>query len=159
MTVRTDRKHGQADWVVSPPDELHPFLTGEEALRLSDCYAPSAKEVRRMLLALRARLRWSQGFAAAVFGVGRSTIVKWEAGSRTPIGTSRKLVFLIYKTVFEQGRIKNFWDLALWGAVPCRASTPQAIHLAATHFVPQVAFNAEDSSRARSALEQSTPRV
>lgn len=136
MEARSDRKNGNTDWVISPPDEIHPLLTGEGALDVAELFAPKPAEVRRMLLALRKRLRWSQPFAAMVLGVTPSAIAKWESCDRQANGAAAKLIFLLYSELIEPGKIRNVWDLALWGGIPCRGSALQLAAVSGTYFIP-----------------------
>lgn len=131
---------GQRDgteWVVSPPDEVHPSFGGQAAANLSAAiFAPSPEQIRDMLIALRHHQRWSQAFAAAVLGVSESAVVKWELGKREPNGAAAKLIFLLHSQIIEKSdKIKNCWDLAFWGRFPCRNSI-QLAALAGTYWVP-----------------------
>ena len=142
MTVRTDRRADGTDWVISPPDEVHPNLGGEGVIGLAAVFAPKTTEIRHMLLRLRRRHRWSQGFAAAVLGASRSTLVKWESGERNPCGPAAKLIFLLYHRLIEKDKVRNCWDLAFWGKFPCRAEGVEEllqglIELNGTCFVPE----------------------
>jgi transcriptional regulator with XRE-family HTH domain len=115
--------HPKTTKVVSLPDEFHPFFGQTGNLLFAEAFAPTDREVRRMLLALRRRLSWSRGFAAAVIGVTESSIEKWEKGRRKPRGASRKLIWFLHsKFVLKDDKIKNAWDLATWGQFPCRDS-------------------------------------
>lgn len=122
---------------MSPPDEIHPSIGVEGMLRLSDCFAPEPKKVRRMLLALRRHHRWSQRFAAAVFGVPITTMTKWESGKRNPSGAAAKFIFLLHALLVEKTTVKNCWDLAHWGKFPCRGDLVAAIVLGGTYSVPE----------------------
>ena len=105
--------HPPSTCVVSPPDEFHPFFGQSLNLGLAEAFAPTNPEIRRMLLALRKRLSWSRGFAAAVLGVTESCIEKWEKGRRKPTGASRKLIWFLHSQfVRKDGKIRNAWDLA-----------------------------------------------
>jgi transcriptional regulator with XRE-family HTH domain len=125
------------EWIVSPPDEVHPPISGEEAGNLSALlYAPSSVEIREMLLALRLRQRWSQAFTAAVLGVTEGAVVKWESGKRKPNGAAAKLIFLLHSQIVEKAdKVKNCWDLAFWGGLPCRNSLP-LLAISGTYWVP-----------------------
>jgi transcriptional regulator with XRE-family HTH domain len=128
MMVRTDRKNNRSDWVISPPDEVHLTLGGVTMEGLCRCFRPEPKALRQMLLDLRGVHRWSQGFAASVLGVSVSTIVKWESGVRNPTGSAAKLIFLLYSQHVERkDRVRNCWDLATWGKMPCRSEDAQKL--------------------------------
>ena len=128
--------------MISAPDEFHPNLGGEGVIGLAAVFAPKTTEIRHMLLRLRRRHRWSQGFAAAVLGASRSTLVKWESGERNPCGPAAKLIFLLYHRLIEKDKVRNCWDLAFWGKFPCRAEGVEEllqglIELNGTCFVPE----------------------
>src|SRR4051794_26136812 len=112
------------EWIVSPPDEVHPPLSGEIIGKFGEfLYAPSPKEIRDMLIALSRRQKWWQSLRGAVLGVTESAVVKWEAGKRKPNGAAAKLIFLLHSQIIEKAdKIKNCWDLATWGQMPCRNS-------------------------------------
>jgi hypothetical protein len=126
----------KSDWFVSPPDEVHPEWGGEMVGKISELlYAPSAEEIRSMLIALRQQQRWSQAFAAAVLGVTEGAVVKWEAGNRKPNGAAAKLIFFLHSQIVEKAdKVRNAWDLATWGKVPCRNGLP-LIQLCGTYWV------------------------
>ena len=122
--------------VISPPDEVHAFSGRDCTPEFANCIRPTDKEIRRMLLEMRRRFRWSRGFAAAVLGVTMSTIEKWERGPRKPRGPARKLIWLLHsQLILKDGKVKNCWDLATWGGLPCRDSIETLSLILATIFV------------------------
>jgi DNA-binding transcriptional regulator YiaG len=133
------RKKSDPDLVYSPPGQFHADVGGKCMVSLSDFFAPEPREIQRMLRVLRQYHRWSQPFAAAVFGVSASTLSKWEIGARHPNGAAAKLVFLLYDVLLKQRKIRNVWDLALWGHCPS-PDIDEIIRdlseLSGTHFVP-----------------------
>jgi DNA-binding XRE family transcriptional regulator len=152
MEARTLSKDDLPDWVISSPGEIHPTLGGDDMLSLADCFAPRPSEFRQMLLKLRRHHRWSQGVAAAILGASRSTLVKWELGLRSPSGPAAKMIFLLYHLLIEKQKVKNCWDLAVWGRVPCRGDGLDQLSLAlvGTYFVSNntmLQFAAEDGER------------
>lgn len=91
---QVENRRDGTEWVVSPPAEVHPTLSGDLIIPLAKTlYAPTPEEIRGMLLELRRHQKWSQGFAAAVLGVTEGAIVKWESGARKPNGAAAKLIF------------------------------------------------------------------
>jgi hypothetical protein len=126
------------DWVVSPPDEFHPYWVGNGWFQVAKFYAPKPAEVRSMLLALRKKFRWPKTFAAQVFGVTTSALEKWEVGDRDPNGAAAKLIFLLYSQLVDStNNVRNVWDLAWWGKVPCRDSINLLIAFSGTYFLPR----------------------
>jgi DNA-binding transcriptional regulator YiaG len=142
MEARPDRKTGVTDWIVSVPDIVHaPFEQGGKFMQtLNVTMAPKPKEVTRMLKRLRAHHRWSQAFAAGVFGVDESTITKWETGRRNPGGVASKFIFLLHALLIEKRKL-NCFDLAVWGqlpgaSIPLAAITEAYLELHGTFFIP-----------------------
>jgi hypothetical protein len=139
--------HPKTTKVVSLPDEFHPFFGQTGNLLFAEAFAPTDREIRRMLIALRRRLGWSRGFAAAEIGVTESAIEKWEKGRRRPRGASRKLIWFLHSQfVLNDGKVKNAWDLACWGGIPCpdsirqAASLGKALEIHPTYFVSESEF-------------------
>ena len=114
------------------------MLCGDGGLGLGKVLSPKPAEIREMLLAIRKHLAWSQFFTAAVLGVTKSAIVKWESGEREARGAAAKLIFLLYSQVVERkDKVRNAWDLAFWGKIPCRGSLKAVLAIGATYFVSQ----------------------
>ena len=90
--------------------------SGESALGLARIYGPSTEEIRSMLLRIRYRQNWSQAGMAAVLGVPKHTLRRWEDGSRQPCGSARKLIWFVHALVFECNELlKDFDNLVTWG--------------------------------------------
>ena len=137
MEDKNDTKSKTPGWVVSPPDEFHPTWEGNGYFQFAKLIAPKPAEVRRMLFALRKKFRWPQTFAAQVFGVTPGAITKWETGQRDPNGAAVKLIFLLYSQLVDgTDMVRNVWDLAYWGKVPCRESIKELIAFSGTYFLP-----------------------
>lgn len=137
----------KTDVVVSPPGEFHPLVGGDGALMLANTLRPEPAELRRMLRCLRKRLGLAQSFTAALLGVTRSAVSKWENGERTPTGAAAKMVFLLYSRLLDPaGKVQNVWDIAFWGRIPCRDSVQEAallgktLEIGGTYFVPEGVF-------------------
>jgi DNA-binding transcriptional regulator YiaG len=129
-------KEMKKDWLVSLPDELHPNLGPKCLDSFVGALAPDIEAIRQMLIELRMKMKWPRHFAAVVLGVPASTLAKWETGKRNPSGAAKKLIFLLHALVVDESEeIRNCWDLAVWGKVPCRNSLAE-LKLYATHFAP-----------------------
>jgi len=126
LAERVTQRRKRSDWVLSPGEKHPQAFFGEGGLGLMHLYAPTNLELRRMLLALRRKLGWSQSAAAGVMGVTKSAIVKWESGKRKPTGASAKMIFFLHsQLVNKSNKVRNAWDLAFWGKAPCRGSFEQ----------------------------------
>ena len=129
-------KESKKDWLVSLPDELHPNLGPKCLEGFADALAPDTEAIRHMLIELRTKLKWPRYFAAVVLGVPASTLAKWENGTRNPSGAAKKLIFLLHALVVDDSeKVKNCWDVAVWGRIPTRNTLP-TLRLSATHSIP-----------------------
>jgi len=147
MTESVINRHKRTDVVISPPDEFHPLLGGDDALMVANTFRPEPAELRRMLRSLRKRLGLAQSLTAALLGVTKSAVVKWESGERTPTGAAAKMIFLLYSRLLDpSGKVRNVWDIAFWGRIPCRDSVREAallgktLEIGGTYFVSEVVF-------------------
>ena len=77
--------------------------------------APKTEEIRQMLIQLRTHFKWSQAYAAAVFGVPKATVRAWERAERNPSGAARKLIWLIHTWFFKTVPLRNSRDISSWG--------------------------------------------
>jgi DNA-binding transcriptional regulator YiaG len=135
VKVRNFRRKSDPEIAISLPNELHLALAGATMNSVGKIFEPEPEKIREMLPALRKQHRWPQGFAASVLGVSTSAVAKWEIGARTPNGAAKKLIFLLYHVYFKTGKIKNAWDLTVWGGSPCRDRDDQFSELTGTYFV------------------------
>ncbi len=101
--------------MVTPDGEVAAVLAGELTLRLANLFAPSSQESRRMILDLREKLGWSRAHAAALFGVGRHTLRRWETGERRPCKAARRLIWLLHQFAFSATQLSSVADVATWG--------------------------------------------
>jgi DNA-binding transcriptional regulator YiaG len=141
VIARSFRKWSDPEIAISPPGELHAALAGVTMVALAKFLAPEPEEIQRMLLELRKEHRWSQGFAASVLGVSVSALSKWETGLRTPNGAAAKLIFLLYHVLMKTGKVKNAWDLTVWGRSPSRNLDDILTELNGTFFVTSSQFD------------------
>ena len=68
-----------------------------------------------MLLKLRKDFGWPQEHLAAVLGVPKVTLRRWESGERQPSGGAKKIIWLLHTLYFAPERVRNDFDLATWG--------------------------------------------
>jgi DNA-binding transcriptional regulator YiaG len=90
-------------------------IPGELMAETARALAPCADELRGMLRELRERTGFSRAGVAALLGVPKGTLRRWEGGSRTPSGAARRLIWLVRCALFEPNRITNTEQLITWG--------------------------------------------
>jgi DNA-binding XRE family transcriptional regulator len=92
------------------------FTIPGEAWRILERFlAPMSEEVRSILVNLRRELNWSRAMLAAVLGVSRDVVRRWETGQRTPSGAARRLIWLLNQLFFHRGTVPRAVDLIVWG--------------------------------------------
>ena len=90
--------------------------SGESGLGYAQVFAPSSEEIRSMLLLLRRKQNWSQAHLAAVLGVPKHTIRRWEDGSRSPCGAARKLIWVVHTLFLHPKELqKDLDNIVTWG--------------------------------------------
>ena len=94
---------------------LYVNLCGESLYGMSKLLGPRIEEIRKMLIQLRHDNRWSEAYMAAVLGVPKITLRKWESGERRPSGAARKLIWLLHGLLMDGDSIHNDRDIATWG--------------------------------------------
>jgi DNA-binding transcriptional regulator YiaG len=96
--------------------EVYFNLSGEMGSGLARIYAPPSEVIRAMLLRLRRRQNWSQSTLAAVLGVTKHAVRRWEDRSRQPGRSSKKLIWLVYALFFNPKELlKDLDNLVTWG--------------------------------------------
>ena|SRR5436309_3198615 len=88
---------------------------GEHALLMARLFGPGPDELRRMLRELRTRWSWPQALLAAVLGVPKPTLRRWEDGTRNPCGAAKKLIWLMHATCVKEEQFVNLYDIVSWG--------------------------------------------
>lgn len=89
-------------------------LPGDLYEGLERSLAPSAEDVRGILVRLRSELRWPRSALAAFLGVSRDVVRRWETGERNPSGSARRLIWLLNLLVRHPEKLKNGMDLIFW---------------------------------------------
>ena len=138
MNAILKNEYSHRDRLVSANLEIHPNLSATSLLTLTNrLYGPERKEIRRLLLAMRRELRWSQGFLAAVLGVPLITYRRWEKGTRNPSGAARKFIWFLHDSLLcGSKKARTAWDLATWGEMNMRYPDDQMV-VAPTYTVPE----------------------
>jgi DNA-binding transcriptional regulator YiaG len=101
---------------ISQDGEAYLTASGDLSLGYARIYAPSSEKIREMLLRLRRDQGWSRATLAAVLGVPKHTLRRWEDRSRSPCGSSKKLIWLVHMLFFRpEELLKDLDNLVTWG--------------------------------------------
>lgn len=98
--------------------EVHLSISGERGSKFAlsrFLYAPKPKELREMLLEIRVRCQWSQALTAAMLGISKATLRRWEDGSRNPCRAATKLIWLMHLILTRRELPSNAYDWLMWG--------------------------------------------
>jgi DNA-binding transcriptional regulator YiaG len=91
------------------------YFSGEATLPLAEICAPSKESTREMLIQLRQSLGLSRGHMAALLGIRKDHLRRWEKGSRKPSRPAQKLIWLIHSMAHESHPIQDAFTLITWG--------------------------------------------
>ena len=92
-------------------------LSGESLLPFSTLLAPSKNQTRQTLIHLRSNLGLSRGQMAAVLGVRKDHLRRWEKGTRHPSASAQKLVWLLNTLHTQPDKLRDAFSIATWGRV------------------------------------------
>ena len=92
-------------------------LSGESLLPFSTLLAPSKDQTRHTLIQLRSNLGLSRGQMAAVLGVRKDHLRRWEKGTRHPSASAQKLVWLLNTLHTQPDKLRDAFSIATWGRV------------------------------------------
>ena len=90
-------------------------LSGESLLPFSTLLAPSKDQTRHTLIQLRSTLGLSRGQMAAVLGVRKDHLRRWEKGTRHPSASAQKLVWLLNTLHTQPDKLRDAFSIATWG--------------------------------------------
>ena len=90
-------------------------LSGESLLPFSTLLAPSKDQTRHTLIQLRSTLGLSRGQMAAVLGVRKDHLRRWEKGTRHPSASAQKLVWMLDMLHNRPNKLKDAFSIATWG--------------------------------------------
>ena len=102
---------------ITPDGQVVRNLSGELTLQVAKLLKPTKMETRKTLLTLRRDLKLSRGQMAAILGVCKTTLRRWENGQRHPSAATQKLVWLIHNLSCPSRRAGNLLDIAMWGQI------------------------------------------
>ena len=102
---------------INPDGQVVRNLSGELTLQVAKLLKPSKMETRKTLLTLRRDLKLSRGQMAAILGVCKTTLRRWENGQRQPSAATQKLIWLIHNLSCPSRRAGNLLDIAMWGQI------------------------------------------
>ena len=98
-------------------NHLQNSLSGESLLPFSSLLAPSKDQTRQTLIHLRNHLGLSRGQMAAVLGVHKDHLRRWEKGTRHPSASAQKLVWLLNTLYTQPDKLRDAFSIATWGRV------------------------------------------
>ena len=101
--------------ITSTTNRLHNSLSGESLLPFSSLLAPSKDQTRHTLIQLRSTLGLSRGQMAAVLGVRKDHLRRWEKGTRHPCASAQKLVWMLDMLHNRPNKLKDAFSIATWG--------------------------------------------
>ena len=116
-------KDGTSDLRFSRPPWLIVFNFDNETLpnysppmwsMLSKHFQPNDSLTRQRLVQLRRQLRWSRSMMGAILAAAEGSIAKWEAGTRSFSGPTRRLINLLYHLFLEPEKARHGLDLIFW---------------------------------------------
>ena len=81
---------------------------------LSKHFQPNDSLTRERLVQLRKQFRWSRSMMGAVLAAAEGSIAKWEAGTRSFSGPTRRLINLLYHLFLEPEKARHGLDLIFW---------------------------------------------
>jgi len=102
------------------PSRRHLGLTqmiGEALLPFSYLLAPTKESTRQTLIQLRCDLGLSRGHMAAVLGVRKDHLRRWEKGTRHPSASAQKLVWVLDTLHTQSDKLRDALSIATWGRV------------------------------------------
>ncbi len=89
--------------------------SGEALLPFSDLLAPTKEDTRQTLIQLRHNLGLSRGHMAAVLGVRKDHLRRWEKGTRHPSAQAQKLVWILDTLHTQPNKLQDALSIATWG--------------------------------------------
>ena len=113
----TQQAFGLTQATINPGGQVVRNLSGELTLQVAKLLKPSKMETRKTLLTLRRDLKLSRGQMAAILGVCKTTLRRWETGQRQPSAATQKLIWLIHNLCHPSRRAGNLLDIAMWGQI------------------------------------------
>ncbi len=91
------------------------YFSGEATLPLAEICAPSKESTRETLIQLRQSLGLSRGHMAALLGVRKDHLRRWEKGSRKPSRPAQKLIWIMHSLSQDDFELKDALSLITWG--------------------------------------------
>ena len=90
-------------------------FSGEATLPLADICAPTKETTRKTLIELRNNLGLSRGHMAALLGVRKDHLRRWEKGIREPSRPAQKLIWIMHSLFQGDFELKDALSLITWG--------------------------------------------
>ena len=96
-------------------NQPHNSLSGESLLPFSTLLAPTKEATRTTLIRLRQELGLSRGHMAALLGVRKDHLRRWEKGTRHPSASAQKLVWMLDTLHTQPEKLQDALSIATWG--------------------------------------------
>ncbi len=114
--VEKDLRFARPPWVIAFAFDggTIPNYSAKMWQMLSLHFSPDDGLTRQRLLELRRRLNWSRAMASAVLATAEGSIAKWEDGTRSFSGPTRRLINLLYHLFLEPEKARHGLDLIFW---------------------------------------------
>ena len=93
----------------------HSHMSGEALLPFSTLLAPTKEATRQTLIQLRCDLGLSRGHMAALLGVRKDHLRRWEKGTRHPSASAQKLVWVLDTLHTQPEKLQDALSIATWG--------------------------------------------
>lgn len=113
--IPVNRFRGRGGLYLGSDGRLYCHAAGEDCLLFSRLYRPSAERTRERLLDLRQRTGWSRATTAALLGVPKHTLRRWEEGKRQPCAAAHKLIWVMHALYTAPDELLTLENVILWG--------------------------------------------
>ena len=116
MPYNGDMEHyGPFQRTHSSRNSSHSHMSGEALLPFSTLLAPTKESTRQTLIQLRCDLGLSRGHMAALLGVRKDHLRRWEKGTRHPSASAQKLVWVLDTLHTQPEKLQDALSIATWG--------------------------------------------
>ena len=92
-------------------------FSGEATLPIAEICAPTKETTRKTLIELRNALGLSRGHMAALLGVRKDHLRRWEKGARKPSRPAQKLIWIMYSLSQGDFELEDAMNLITWGRI------------------------------------------
>ena len=114
--VEKDLRFARPPWVIvfAFDGGTIPNYSAKMWQMLSRHFQPNDNLTRERLIQVRRQFRWSRTMMGAVLATAEGSIAKWEAGTRSFSGPTRRLINLLYHLFLKPEKARHGLDLIFW---------------------------------------------